>query len=97
MSDWFGWQGDRLWLRLRLQPGARQNAFVGPLEDAFKIQIKAPPIEGRANSELIAFLAKAFGVTKQGVVIQGGEKSRVKLVKIQSPARFPKELELTGI
>lgn len=94
VAAWYEWRGDDLWLRLRLQPKARRTAFVGPLEDVFKLEVKAPPLEGKANAELVAFLAKAFGVTKKAVVIESGEKARVKRVKIQSPNRLPEELQI---
>lgn len=94
MSNWFEWQGETLWLRLRLQPRARQTAFVGPVEDTFKIQVKAPPVEGKANAELITFLAKAFGVTKKAITIASGEKSKAKRVSIQSPSKIPEALPI---
>lgn len=65
-----------------------------PLEESFKIQVKAPPIEGKANAELISFLAKAFGVPKKAVTIESGDKSRAKRVSIQNPARIPEALQI---
>lgn len=94
MAGWFEWQGDTLWLRLRLQPRARQTAFVGPVDDVLKVQIKAPPVEGKANAELISFLAKAFGVTKKAVTIERGEKSKAKRVSIQNPSKSPEGLQM---
>jgi uncharacterized protein (TIGR00251 family) len=93
-AAWYEWRGDDLWLHLRLQPKARRTAFVGPLDDVLKLEVKAPPLEGKANAELVAFLAKSFGVTKKAVVIESGARARTKRVKIQSPNKLPEELQI---
>lgn len=58
------------------------------------MEVKAPPIEGKANAELISFLAKAFGVPKKAVVLESGEKSKTKRVSIQNPVRVPDALQI---
>jgi uncharacterized protein (TIGR00251 family) len=46
-------------------------------------------VDGKANNQLIAFLSKAFGVTKQAVQIESGELSRQKRVRIIAPKKIP--------
>jgi len=70
-------------LKIHIQPGARKNEIVGLHGDAIKIKIKAPPVDGRANEELIDFLAKHYGVPKRSVQIVSGHTSRQKTVKIE--------------
>ncbi len=76
-------------LRLRVKPNARRNAFEGTLDGRILVSIKAPPTDGRANAELIAFLAKAFGTAKSNVSIVSGAGSRDKRVEIHAPRRSP--------
>jgi len=70
-------------LAVRAQPGAKKTVVVGVYgdgEDAqLKIAVRAPPVEGKANSALIAFLAEIFGVSKNKVEIVSGKLSRSKV------------------
>jgi uncharacterized protein len=74
-------------LAVRAQPGAKKTAIVGIYGEGaaaqLKIAVQAPPIEGRANSALIAFLAKFFDVSKSSVELIGGELSRSKVFHVR--------------
>ncbi len=89
---WFSWQGDRLRLALRVQPRAPEDAFGPPYGDELRVRLKAPPVDGKANARLIAFLADAFSVPRRSVSIQRVARGRSKVVLIESPARFPDPL-----
>jgi len=52
--------------------------------DSLKLTITAPPVEGRANKEVIAFLASFFKVPKKEITIVGGLQSRAKRCRIGS-------------
>ena len=93
MSDWYQWDGDDLILRVRIQPRASRDEFVEPMDDAYKIRIKAPPVDGKANSHLIAFLAKQFGVPKGKITLENGLSSRIKRLRIQEPSKVPLPLD----
>lgn len=67
--------------KCRIQPGASRSAIAGTYADALKISICAPPIEGRANEELIKFLSKRLEIPRASVSIISGETSRTKLIK----------------
>jgi len=71
-------------LDCHLQPGASRIGFAGLHGDRLKIRISAPPMNGKANSMLLAFLAKAFGVSKQQVMLVSGQTGRQKRVAISS-------------
>ena len=70
-------------LAVRAQPGAKKAEIVGVYGDGataqLKIAVQAPPIEGRANSAIIAFLAETFGLAKSKIEIVSGELSRSKV------------------
>ena len=72
---------------VRVVPRASRTAIVGVMgedEDAVvKIALAAPPVEGRANEVLIAFLADALGVPRSAVEIVAGQQSRKKVVRVR--------------
>ena len=67
---------------VRLHPRAKKNAITGEHGDALKIALTAPPVEGRANNALIAFLAELLKVPRASVSIAAGQSSRNKVVRI---------------
>ena len=74
-------------LAVRAQPGAKRTAIAGVYGEGaaaqLKIAVQAPPIEGRANSALVEFLAERFGVAKSCVELVSGELSRSKVFLIE--------------
>jgi uncharacterized protein (TIGR00251 family) len=70
-------------LAVRAQPGAKKTAITGIYGEGaaaqLKIAVHAPPLEGRANQALIAFLAETLGVAKNAVELKSGELSRSKV------------------
>jgi len=78
-----------LTLCLHVQPGAARSEVAGHHGDALKVRLAAPAIEGKANAELIRFLAEAFAVPRRAVTLLGGERSRDKRVRIAEPRQRP--------
>src|ERR1039457_4886065 len=70
-------------IAIRAQPGARKTAIIGIYGEGaaaqLKIAVHAPPIEGRANQALEAFLAETFSLPKNAVELSSGELSRSKV------------------
>ncbi len=70
-------------LAVRAQPGAKKTAITGVYGEGpaaqLKIAVHAPPLEGRANSALVAFLAETFSLPKNAVELVSGELSRSKV------------------
>ena len=70
-------------LAVRAQPGAKKTAIVGVYGEGdaaqLKVAVQAPPVEGRANEALIAFLAETLGSPKRSVELVSGELSRSKV------------------
>ncbi len=74
----------KVYLRFKVHPNAFVNKVREILDDkTIKIDITAVPEKGKANVELIKFLAKEFKVVKQNIVIISGKADRVKLIKIK--------------
>lgn len=67
---------------VRVQPRASRTELAGAYGDAVKIRLAAPPVEGAANEELVAFLAARLKVPKRAVRITRGERSRTKTVEV---------------
>ena len=74
-------------LALHVQPGAKRSEFAGKHGDALKVKLGAPAVDGKANAELIRFLADAFGVPQRNIVIVRGETSRAKVVRVVAPVK----------
>ncbi|OGT06610.1 MAG: YggU family protein [Gammaproteobacteria bacterium GWE2_37_16] len=81
------WKGYDLYLQVHINPSAKQNKIVGWHGAKLKIQISAPPIDGKANDQLNKVLAQYFAVPKKHVVIVKGEQGQDKLVCISNPKR----------
>jgi uncharacterized protein (TIGR00251 family) len=70
-------------LELHVQPGAARTEFAGEHGGRLKLRLAAPPVDGKANDELVAFLAEYYGVPKRNVRIVAGANSRRKRVFIE--------------
>jgi hypothetical protein len=73
-------EGSRL--EIKAIPNALRSEVVGWLGDALKVKVHAPPVEGKANKALCAFLAETLGLPKRSVRMVQGTASRRKLVQI---------------
>jgi uncharacterized protein (TIGR00251 family) len=76
-------------LTIRVTPRARRTEIGGVLDDGtLRVRVAAPPVEGKANKALIAFLAKVLGVRKNKIEIVAGEKGLDKIISIlEMPAK----------
>ncbi|MFA6410869.1 MAG: DUF167 domain-containing protein [Candidatus Buchananbacteria bacterium] len=66
----------------RVIPNSSQTKIIEEKEGYLKIKLQAPPVDGKANAELIKFLAKRYGVSKSKVEILKGLTAKEKLVRI---------------
>lgn len=69
-------------LKIKVEPRSSKSGIVGPYGDALKVKLTSPPVEGKANKELIEVLAKEFGIHKSDIEIISGQSSKNKTVKI---------------
>lgn len=80
--SWLRADGDGVVLTLHIQPGAKRSECAGLHGEALKIRLAAPPVDGKANEALIAFLAQALGMPKSRVELVSGAASRAKRVRV---------------
>ena len=71
---------------LRVQPGAKRDALLGKQAHAWKISLRAPAAEGKANRACVEYIAGLLGVRRSAVAIIKGEKSRDKVIAIEGLA-----------
>lgn len=95
----FQQQGSKLILSCVVQPKAGETRVVGQAGDRLKIRLTAAPSDGKANQQLIKFLAKEFKVKQNAVLILSGTNSRQKRLCIEldeSRAELPHFLKNSG-
>jgi uncharacterized protein (TIGR00251 family) len=86
MKDCIRQSGGRIFLDIRAQPGASKTCLGDIAGGRLKVRIAAAAEDGRANAELLLFFAKLSGAAKRDIVLESGEKSRLKTIS------FPAEL-----
>jgi len=70
-------------LTIRVTPRARKTEFAGILEDGtVRVRVAAPPVEGKANDALLAFLSGVLGVRKNRIEIVAGKRGLDKIVSV---------------
>ena len=69
-------------LSLKVTPNAGRNEITGFTDGVLHLKIKAPPVKGKANRELIDFLSRALGVKKSAITIVRGQTSRNKTIAV---------------
>ncbi|MCW8195464.1 YggU family protein [Proteobacteria bacterium 005FR1] len=94
MASHYRWTGDKLLLFCHVQPGAKRTEVAGTHGERLKIRLAAPPVDGKANTALIDYLAEVFAVSKSEVSIERGLASRQKTVQIVQPGRLAAGFEI---
>lgn len=86
----YSFEGNAVVFRVQVVPRASRSEIVGEHNGSLRVRIAAPPVDGAANEELIAVLAKRVKVPKSAVSITSGQSARLKQVRITNA----KDLEL---
>ena len=81
---------------VKVQPRAKTTRLAGKLGAAYKLQVAAPPVDGKANEECVRFFAELAGVAKSRVRIVSGLTSRLKVVEIDGITQEAIESALAG-
>lgn len=72
---------------MRVIPRAGRSGLAGLREGAVLVRLAAAPVDGAANDELVAVLARALGLPKRAITIVSGERSRSKRVRVEGLTR----------
>ena len=72
---------------VKVHPRAKRSALAGRLGEAWKVDLAAPPVDGKANEECVRFFAELAGVARSRVRIVTGATSRTKVVEIEGMAQ----------
>lgn len=72
-------------IKVKVKPSARKSLLEPSGDGKFwQAKLKSPPVDGKANEELIALIAKHFGCRKSAVSIKSGATGRIKLIQIKT-------------
>ena len=74
-------------LTVKVHPRAKRSAVTGRFGEAWKLDLAAPPVDGKANDECVRFFAELAGVPRSRVRIVTGTSSRMKVVEIEGVAQ----------
>lgn len=74
--------GDGVIIKIKVQPRASKNQLAGIMDDALRVRLTAPPVDGEANEACVKFLAIVFKVPRQRVELLSGHTGRQKMVRI---------------
>ncbi len=86
LPDWAQWRAEQLVILLHVQPGARRTAVVGVHGSRLKIALHAPPVDGKANAELLRFFCAQLNLRPGQVQLLSGAASRQKAVAVGAAA-----------
>ena len=71
-------------IEIKVKPNARHSLLTQAEDGSWLAQLKAAPLQGKANQELIALVARQFGCAKAAVTIKSGASGRLKRVRIET-------------
>ena len=72
----------RIEISVRVHPNAAKNEVAGIINGVWQIRVAAPPVKGKANKELVAYLSRFLGVSKSQIGIIKGHTTRNKIIAI---------------
>ncbi len=76
-------------IKVKVTSRAKQNKIVGWQGDVLRVRLTAPPVDGKANAALIAYLAEEWNTSQSGIKIIHGETSRDKVLEIPDSVSLP--------
>ncbi|NEQ39822.1 MAG: DUF167 domain-containing protein [Okeania sp. SIO3I5] len=68
--------------KVKVKPNSQQQSIKAEADGSLKVCLKSPPVDGKANQELIQLLAKKFNVKKSEITIKSGLFAKNKLIEI---------------
>jgi len=82
VAAFFRWEGDRLRVQVRVQPGASRDAFEGCRDAQLRVRLTAPPVGGAANQKLRKLLGKQLRLAPGSIEVVKGHTQRNKVLML---------------
>jgi uncharacterized protein (TIGR00251 family) len=79
---------------VKVHPRAKRSGITGRLGEAYKLDLNAPPVDGKANEECVRYFAELAGVPRASVRIVRGVTSRLKVVEVDGISQDEFERQL---
>ncbi len=92
-KNWLSQTGSGFKLAVQISPNGKKSEILSATDDALRIRLQAPPVDGKANEALIRFIADLLDLPKSRVQITHGFTSRRKLLEIQAGGLSRQDLE----
>jgi len=83
-------------IAVKVHPRARRTRIAGRVGDAWKLDLAAPPVDGKANQACVRFFADLAGVPQSCVRIVLGLTNRTKVIEIDGPSQQMLEKQMEG-
>jgi uncharacterized protein (TIGR00251 family) len=77
-------EGAAVILRVKVKPRSRSSSLTQGTDGTWRAELKSPPVDGKANEELVALIATHFKCRKANVVIKSGASGRIKLIRVDA-------------
>ncbi len=75
-------QSGSIILRVKVEPRSSRSGISGLYGDSLKVKLTSPPVEGKANNEIISVLSKVLGIKKKQIEIVSGRSSKNKIIRL---------------
>jgi uncharacterized protein (TIGR00251 family) len=83
-------------ISVKVHPRAKRTRITGRLGEGYKLDLAAPPVDGKANEECVRFFAELAGVPRARVRIVTGRTARLKVVEIEGMEQPELDRRLAG-
>lgn len=77
-----------MYLKVKVKPGSRTDSIQRLTDGSLRIQIKAPPVDGKANVYLLKYLSRVLDIPASGISIKTGSSSSYKLIDILAEENY---------
>jgi len=92
-GSWLSETGSGFRLAVQISPNGKKSEILSATDDALRIRLQAPPVDGKANEALIRFIADRLNLPKSSIKIMHGFTNRRKLLEIHAPTLTRQDME----
>jgi uncharacterized protein (TIGR00251 family) len=75
-------KGEDILFTVQVRAGSRREGITGESDSTLKVEVSAPPVEGRANKAVVKLIARSLRLPKSAVRIESGERSKTKRIRV---------------